>query len=684
MIPFGSQRGSGQDLAIHLMNGEDNEYVELLHLEGAIAKDLPGAFAEWEVVKSMTRCEQELYSLSVNPDPNQPAWPEPWIFEYRERVAETLGLAGQPHAIVKHVKEDKLGRLREHFHVVWSRIDVQEMKAIHLAFDHDKLMAVTRQFARDHDIELAAGYFKLEDRKRQDYRQKSLYEKAQEDRGGLSREEHMAIVSELWHGRDTPDSFIKALEHHGYILASGDKRPYVLVDTYGHMNSLPKVIDDRAANTRAIRGFLGEDYELPSIEEARDVAERHRQALDAFKQAETRANELDKLKARQAQRRAELEQKATQQREQHDDAQKRIEQGFASERSDLRAAYLSDRQTMRDRREAHRPTGLTAFLSRVSGMDLVRDKVHRYQDRKRYEAYRLERDDIRHRQAAEREELQRSQEMQALDMERQRRNLDRLDKRERDSFERSLLKEQRVYARGRNTQAPEPALALKPPGRRAVLHKAKSRFQTDAFRNRRDLGRKQNEQPDLQERLQDTFARATNSQPVRRVGEMKGGIGESRGMKKVPAESGRTGNIGAPAKTSDPLPRIGEPDRNFTRPQPSEVAQGFDRTRKGELQCSDRTETFEIRDEFARATQGEPWFENSQGGSSSEGIEESQLPSVDTGHQPGPSDVSPQVDFRTENTGTSLETPDQNDQDHNSPAPDFEREPNSTNRGHDR
>ena len=46
MIPKASQRGEGQDLATHLQNAFDNEYVEIADLRGAVARDLHGAFAE--------------------------------------------------------------------------------------------------------------------------------------------------------------------------------------------------------------------------------------------------------------------------------------------------------------------------------------------------------------------------------------------------------------------------------------------------------------------------------------------------------------------------------------------------------------------------------------------------------------------------------------------------------------
>ena len=45
-------------------------------------------------------------------------------------------------------------------------------KAVHMAFDHDKLMMVTREFARDHGLELPEGYFKEKgaEKTRQDFR----------------------------------------------------------------------------------------------------------------------------------------------------------------------------------------------------------------------------------------------------------------------------------------------------------------------------------------------------------------------------------------------------------------------------------------------------------------------------------------------------------------------------------
>lgn len=57
-------------------------------------------------------------------------------------------------------------------------------------------------------------------------------------------------LTELWQGRDTPTSFVQAIDH-GYILAQ-DNRPFLLVDINGHTNALPKLIDDKAVTQGAV------------------------------------------------------------------------------------------------------------------------------------------------------------------------------------------------------------------------------------------------------------------------------------------------------------------------------------------------------------------------------------------------------------------------------------------------
>ena len=86
MIPFGSQRALGQDLATHLLNAQDNERLEVAQVRGAVARDLHGAFAEWEAqAHTLTRCTNYLYSLSINPDQRQGRLTREQYLDYIDR-----------------------------------------------------------------------------------------------------------------------------------------------------------------------------------------------------------------------------------------------------------------------------------------------------------------------------------------------------------------------------------------------------------------------------------------------------------------------------------------------------------------------------------------------------------------------------------------------------------------------
>src|SRR5262245_38319007 len=104
MIPKASQRGGGQQLATHLLNQFDHDRVELADLRGAIAPDLHGAFAEWRAASKATRCRKYLYSLSLNPDPQQGGLTRELYLEFIARAEKALGLEDQARAIVFHVK----------------------------------------------------------------------------------------------------------------------------------------------------------------------------------------------------------------------------------------------------------------------------------------------------------------------------------------------------------------------------------------------------------------------------------------------------------------------------------------------------------------------------------------------------------------------------------------------------
>lgn len=469
MIPKASQRAGGQDLATHLLNAHDNEYVELAEVRGAVASDLHGAFAEWEAIAhNLTRCRNYLYSLSVNPDFSQGQLSRDQYRDYAERVEKALGLTDQPRAMIYHIKNG-----REHCHIVWSRIDTQAGKAIHQAFDHEKLMMVTREFARDHGLKLPAGY----ERGGDDRKRKSLYEMQQQRNSGLTKEERMAAVTAAWKRSDSPKAFVRALEEMGYVLATG-KRPYILVDLYGDMNALPKLIDDRSVRTKDIRAFLEAEFPpetLPTVDEAKALVTQHRQAREDFVKSGRDARKLDQLKAVQRARREKVEAtQAAMVMRHRDELFAQAAQQLSARRA-INVRFMTEARRVEAAREAAKPTGLAAFLGRVTGVNLIISALHKRQDAQRYAAFLAEKTELRTRQTEARTALQYRHKLQFMDIARELRALSQIEARELRSFEVAQRRAERIRQRQGHDHMPALNLALKPKGRSAVPHKAKDR-----------------------------------------------------------------------------------------------------------------------------------------------------------------------------------------------------------------
>lgn len=467
MIPYASQRGGGpDDLGPHVQNTLDNLEVEIMQVRGSVARDVDGWMREVEAQAfALTKCTNYLYSLSINPDERgQGRWTREMYFDYIERTEQRFGLDGQPRVIVRHVKPDERGVPREHYHAIWSRIDAERGRAIHMPYDHDTLMMITREFARERGLRLPEGYDKhiVVARKRREH-QMTWHDKWQQDRGGLSLEQRKAQVTAAWERRDTPRSFVRSLETMGYTLATG-RRDYVLVDMYGFQKSLPKIIDDKKVRIEQVREFLRKDYpkdSLPSVEEALALAKVHRAARELFEKNEERAareakekQRRDDLQRKQQPRRqaVEQEEKALAERQRH------TRQEFAArqwgERAALRQIHLQESRHIRIERAANKPTGLAAFLGRISGVELITKTIHRYRDAVRHRDFLARKQELAERQKREAQALERRQQLETFTMQRRIKALELIEQRERKSLETKLVKERRVEERERTERVP--------------------------------------------------------------------------------------------------------------------------------------------------------------------------------------------------------------------------------------
>lgn len=150
MILVGNQRSGAKNLALHLLK-EENEHVEVHEIRGFASQNLTAALNEAYAIIPATRCKQYLFSLSLNPPPDEKV--STVDFEDAiERIENKLGLSGQPRAIVFHEKEG-----RRHCHTVWSRIDTAAMKAEHLPYTKRKLQEIARELYLEHGWKMPQG-----------------------------------------------------------------------------------------------------------------------------------------------------------------------------------------------------------------------------------------------------------------------------------------------------------------------------------------------------------------------------------------------------------------------------------------------------------------------------------------------------------------------------------------------
>ena len=446
MILKGNQRGGGQKLAAHLLNSFDNERVEVVDVRGAVAHDLPGAFNEWYAQSLATKAVQPFYHLSLSPDQAQRHLTREEYLELIDKTERSLDLVGQPRAVVFHEKwNEEHTVLREHCHVVWSRIrtDEDKVRAAQLSNTKLKLRTVAREFAREHGLELPEGMKPKPSKDRNKFnnraRQENLAERQQKERTGVGKDERLAEITGCWRESSDGPTFVRALEAKGYTLARGERKgkpTYVVVDMYGEVHSLSRYLE--GVNSKQMKERLKGSHpfdKLPAVDDARAAAK------EKLEQLRARIEEAHKQPVQQesARRKAEME------IEKRKAALLERQQARRSEldkmRGDLHARHFAERGALREMQAAHhasvaaerqekQPKGLAAFLTRITGVGKIVAWAQEKADRRREELHK-----------AETKALLKHQEREIRDMERHYRALDALEARENRSAAMASMRE---------------------------------------------------------------------------------------------------------------------------------------------------------------------------------------------------------------------------------------------------
>jgi len=276
MILKGSQRAGGSQLAIHLLKTEENEHVEIHEVRGFVSGTPMDAFKEAYAISRGTKCRQFLFSLSLSPPEKESVTVS--VFEQAiSDIENKIGLAGQPRVVVFHEKEG-----RRHAHCVWSRIDVEKMKAINLPHFKMKLRDISRDLYLEHGWQMPRGLVNSEERNPLNFSQ------AEWQQARRIKQDPRIIketFQDCWAISDSRRGFASALEERGYSLARGDRRGFVAVDWRGEIFAISRWA---GIKTEDVKARLGNPDELLSVEETRKrLAEKFTDKLRQFADKET-------------------------------------------------------------------------------------------------------------------------------------------------------------------------------------------------------------------------------------------------------------------------------------------------------------------------------------------------------------------------------------------------------------
>lgn len=336
MILKGNQRSGARQLAIHLMNTQDNDHVSVHELRGFLGHDLMEALNEVYAQSRGTKCMRYLFSLSLSP-PASASVDASGFERAIEQIEEKIGLKGQARAVVFHEKDG-----RRHAHCVWSRINLETMTAINLSHYKLKLRDMSRALYLEHGWKMPRGLVNSIERDPLNF---TLSDWQQSKRMKRDPRQIKAAFQDAWAISDSPAAFAQALAARGYYLARGDRRSFVAVDLKGDVFAIARWTGVR---TKAVEERLGDPQSLPTTDEM--SAELSQRLSDRLKNllAEAEASHLETAR-RHLSRRQSLVQK-----------QRIARDALAKHHAERRDAETVSRM-------ARFPKGLRGIWSRITG-----------------------------------------------------------------------------------------------------------------------------------------------------------------------------------------------------------------------------------------------------------------------------------------------------------------------------
>jgi len=259
VIIKGKAVGSVKHWSRYLPEAGENEKVTEHEIRGTVKRDLKGALEEMRDIASATRSEGNfLYHASFNPKASENLTPEQWQ-KAIDLVEKKMGFEGHQRIVYEHVKEG-----RQHFHVLWNRVDPNTMTIKDIKGDRYTLRRAANQLEKEFGLQPTKAV-----RDYDDVRPFDEWELKQAKRSKIELKEFKSELTALWHATDSGKAFIAAVEERGYAIAKGDRRDFVILDRTGEVHSLARRLDGvNVADVRARFQDVDRDS-LPGVTEAR-------------------------------------------------------------------------------------------------------------------------------------------------------------------------------------------------------------------------------------------------------------------------------------------------------------------------------------------------------------------------------------------------------------------------------
>ena len=266
MIAKGNLHGAGGRLARYLVTGKRGERAELVELRGFASADIRMAFLDVEIQARGTRAEKPFFHAYVRLPAGEGLDQAQWRY-VAGRIEKQLGFADQPRAIAFHHLPDGA----THMHIAWSRIDLDDMRAIDPGLYKFKLKEISRAL----EIELGLARVRNDRDPADRTRAPGRNEFEQARRLGTDLKAIRNAIRECWERSDSGKGFAAALDARGLILARGDRRDFVVVDHAGGDHALSKRITGvTSADTRTRLADI-ERAQLPGVDAAKAMQREH-------------------------------------------------------------------------------------------------------------------------------------------------------------------------------------------------------------------------------------------------------------------------------------------------------------------------------------------------------------------------------------------------------------------------